>query len=124
MFVDVIGFAFGVTVFADHAKPATSGLFIKGDTQLFPGVPMGGANANGLLQVTTKIKRLGILTVTEGRADSSSYAKPLSVLSNASAGDTRNYQFWYRSPKKAGPCSNPSPGGSNTSNGYSITWGM
>ena len=48
--------------------------------------------------------------------------RDLHTLSDATAGDTRCYQWWYRTPGTAGPCSNPSPRGSNTSNGYSILW--
>lgn len=57
-----------------------------------------------------------------GYVDSSSYATNLHILSNARAGDTRHYQWWFRTPKNAEPCSNPSPGGSNTSHGYTIFW--
>ncbi len=114
-----------VVLKAEFLKVGAFGLFFKGNTTLLPGVPLGGANANGLLQVNTKIKRFGALQAdANGEVFSSAYGQKLSVQSQVTtAGTVRNYQWWYRTPKKQGPCSNPSSGGSNSSNAYAITWG-
>jgi hypothetical protein len=118
-----------VNLMADHLKNNTFGLFFKGNTPFLPGVIMGGANGNGLLQCAGKIKRFpAVQANTLGYVDSHggavpNYPNPLSQMSGAAAGNTRVYQFWYRTPKKNGPCTNPSPGGSNTTNTYRIIWG-
>ena len=105
-----------------NAANSTFGVFFQGDNQALPGSPLGTA-PNGLLQVSGNITRFDPVTTNgSGYCDTTGYTQSISVQGGANAGDTKHYQLWYRNPGNTAPCTPFIPGGSNSSNGYSITW--
>lgn len=99
----------------EGAVPGATGLFFQGNTQ-----QSGGAGVifnDGLRCAAGGIVRLQIVSLDGAGAGSSSV--DLSAVGGISAGDTRTYQYWYRDANGS-PCS----GGSNTSNGYEVTWSL
>ncbi len=102
------------------------GLFFQGNLQNLPGIPLG-THPNGLLQVQGQIIRFGVVQANaSGLVDSSSYVstygKTISSWGGVTAGETRSYQYWYRNTNGAAPCTLGDGGGSNSTNGYTITW--
>lgn len=98
-----------VVLHVDHGPATTPGLFFSGPVALTP-TPFN----DGLRCVGGSILRLQVaLTDASGQASSS---VTLSAVEGLAGGETRHYQYWYRDV--SGPCG----GGSNTTNGYRITW--
>lgn len=95
--------------------PASPGLYFQGTIQVNGGA--GNPFGDGILCAGGSIIRLGPVVASGGTSSYPSGPQP-SVASRGgvSAGDTRNYQLWYRDIP--GPCSS----GFNTTHGVSITW--
>ncbi len=99
------------------AMPNSSALYFQGTGQAAGGA--GAAFGDGLRCASGGIVRLGTKTNAGG---ASSYPVgadlAVSVRGNCAAGDTRNYQVWYRNA--AAFCSAST---FNLTNGYTIVWG-
>jgi len=109
-----------------HLTHNSWGLFFQGDLEALPGLAMG-THPNGLLQVHGSIRRFGVLQAdASGYVDSTDYqtvyGRTISSWGGVVAGDSRSYQFWFRTPGAAAPCTAGESGGSNTTNGYTIHW--
>ncbi|MFT7669729.1 MAG: plastocyanin [Planctomycetota bacterium] len=98
---------------ASGCPTGNSGLFFQGATQV--GGALGVSFGDGLLCAGGSIVRLQVAP-TDGSGTATS-SIVISVKGGVSAGQTQNYQYWYRDPA-AGPCGN----GFNTSNALEITW--
>ncbi len=111
-----------VVFVGQQATNSTFGVFFQGDNQALPGSPLG-TNPNGMLQVSGGITRFEtVLTDGFGACDTSGYTQSISAQGGVSAGDTKHYQLWYRNTAANAPCSGGAGSGSNSSNGYTITW--
>lgn len=97
----------------DLATPNQPGLMFVGDQQVLGG--NGQPFGDGLRCAGGNVIRLETMTPGAGGVGQTTIA--LGAASNADAGDTLHYQFWYRDP-------NASPCGSlfNLSNGLSVDW--
>jgi len=99
-----------------HAEPANSGLFFQGTLQVNGGA--GDPFGDGLRCAGGQVVRLQVTFADD--AGTTRTTIPLAALGGVSAGDTRSYQYWYRTTT-APPCGS-GVSDFNTSNGYSITW--
>ena len=89
--------------------------YIQADNDLTPGLVWG----DGLQCAGGNLKRLGVFfTGGSGAANTSGSPFSISAMAgNVSAGVTKYYQCWYRTPNGS-PCL----AGFNASNGYAVTW--
>ena len=96
-------------------EPQSSGLYFQADNDLSPGALWG----DGLRCAGGQLRRLGVaLSDANGYSDTSGFALPISVqVGNTSAGFTKYYQCWYRSPLGSA-CGF----GFNSSNGLGVVW--
>ena len=101
---------------AVHAEPANSGLFFQGSQQVNGGA--GFVFGDGLRCAGGQVTRLQVRFADEIGASRTTI--PLAAAGAVNPGDTRWYQFWYRT-MQAPPCG-LGINDFNTSNGYSITW--
>ena len=94
--------------------PAPSfGLFYSGVNQ-----PQGGAGklfGNGLRCVAQGVNRLEVVSTVAGTVSTS---VGLAAADGVVAGETRNYQFWYRDAAAGTSCIDLF----NATNGISVTW--
>ncbi|MDP6539346.1 MAG: hypothetical protein QF410_07345, partial [Planctomycetota bacterium] len=89
------------------------GLFFQGDLQIAGGA--GVVFGDGLRCAGTNVIRLEVV-VSDG-SGASSTTIDIGVKGGVSAGDSKEYQLWYRDP-----ASSPCGATFNLTNGYSITW--
>jgi len=96
-------------------EPWQYGLYFQANNDLSPGVAWG----DGLRCAGGNLRRLGTrLADASGSSDTSGYANPIAVIAgNVSAGDTKYYQLWYRTPLTT-VCGYFF----NQTNGYRVTW--
>ena len=100
---------------ATGGVPNATGLFFQGDIQLNGG--NGLIFNDGLRCAANNIVRLQVVQLNgSGTAVST---VNVAAVGGVSSGDTRTYQYWYRDAAGS-PCS----GGSNTTNGLEILWGI
>ena len=109
-----------------YLKNRAWGVLLQGDLEDLPGTPLG-TGPNGLLQIQGNLTRLGLVRADEtGHVDSAALlatsGQTLSSLGAVVPGNTRSYQLWYRNPNASAPCTLGDSGGSNTTNGYTISW--
>jgi hypothetical protein len=96
--------------------PNSSALYFQGTAQLAGGA--GVVFGDGLRCVGGSIIRLGIQTNSGGSSQFPVFSPQISLQGNITAGDTREYQVWYRN---ADP-SFCTPSTFNLTNGVEITW--
>ena len=89
------------------------GLFFQGDLQIGGG--SGVVFGDGLRCAGTNVIRLQV--VVSDASGNSSTSIDIGAAGGAAAGDSREYQLWYRDP-----ASSPCGATFNLTNGYSISW--
>jgi plastocyanin len=98
---------------ASACPPNKPGIFFSGNSQVAGSA--GQTFGDGLLCVEVGIKRLEIVFL-DGAGDAQSSIS-LSVAGSVGAGQSRNYQYWFRDPS-GGPCGNLF----NTTNALQVLW--
>ncbi len=102
-----------VSLWGSRSEPNNFGLFFQADNML-TGAPYMG---DGLRCAGGNLKRLQT-RISDDVGDAHTSVVITLKAGNITAGDTKNYQWWYRNPAGS-PCGTDQ----NTSNGYSIYWG-
>jgi len=113
---DASASASSVNLIAVGAVPSLPGVFFAGENAVNggAGIPFG----DGLRCAGFNVVRLQ-LTASDGSGTAISTVD-VAATGGVSAGDTRNYQYWYREVPTGGVCGNSH----NLTNGVSITWGV
>jgi len=112
---DASASASGVNLIAVGAVPNLPGVFFAGENAINGG--NGVAFGDGLRCAGFNVVRLQ-LTSSDGSGSAISTVD-VAAAGGVSAGDTRNYQYWYREVNTGGVCGNSH----NLTNGVGITWG-
>jgi len=99
-----------------HAEPFSAGPFFQAKNDLSPGIAWGdGLRCAGGGEIRLQV-RFADASGTAGTTI------PIAAAGGAGGGDTRRYQFWYRTIG-APPCG-LGVNDFNTTNGYAITWSL
>jgi len=100
---------------AAFTEPGQYGLYFQADNALSAGIVWG----DGLRCAGSNLRRLGTrLADAAGSSSTSGYTATISEIAGCvTAGDTKYYQLWYRTPL-ASPCGYFF----NSTNGYAVTW--
>ena len=106
-----------VMLFTYRTQANQSGLYFQANNKI--AFPWG----DGIQCAGGGLRRLGVrFSDSTGYNDTSVWATSISARAgNINAGDTKNYQFWYRDTTGNQPCG-AGVNDFNASNGYSITW--
>ena len=106
-----------LSLIAGMLEPNLPMLFFQGENAVNGG--MGVVFGDGLRCVGFNVKRLLVVTSgVDGSAGTFDAGLDVAVKGGVAAGDTRNYQAWYRQNSSGGPCGNSH----NLTNGVTITW--
>jgi hypothetical protein len=102
------------TLNAAGLVPGQPGLFFQGNNAVNAGT--GNSFGDGLRCAGGSVVRLGV-RVANPAGEASTMGISLGATGQASAGDTRRYQLWYRDPNGS-PCGNLF----NLTNGLEVVW--